>query len=120
MRANLSDDDRFDKLPKWVKDRALGLESELRVQRLANRQLTKDYSDSVGDLVVLDPYGTKIPLGNTSVIRFYQDKATESWIDFHLERRKGHLGVSVASSDALSVMPRSANGANIENVSLFK
>jgi hypothetical protein len=118
MNAPVTDDPRFDRLPKWVKDRLRArderierLEAELATTRAL---LSKDVSED--SPVVVDPFSANrrlLELDEHTPIefRFKGEKHPDYWSYFHVTLRDRYL--SVHASSGLVVKPQSGNSIEI-------
>jgi hypothetical protein len=118
MNAPVTEDPRFERLPKWVKDRLRARDE--RIQRLEDELaatralLNEDVSEDAA--VVVDPFSVnrrllEIDAYTPIEFRFKGKKRPDYWSYFHVTLRDREL--TVHASGGLVVKPQSGNSIEI-------
>jgi hypothetical protein len=119
VNAQIADDPRFERLPKWAKERFRSKDETIQrlldelatVRALINEDVPEDAP------VVVDPYSKNrrrlMTDGETPVeFRFKPERHPEWWAYFHVSLRDDHR-LTVHGSSGLVIKPSSGNSIEI-------
>jgi hypothetical protein len=116
VNAPIEEDPRFERLPKWVKDRLrargeriIRLEQELAAARALLNEGPEDAT------VVVDPYSAnRQPLHGEPTIEFRYKPGNDRFWTYFLVRLEEDRRLEVHASASIAVHPSSGNSVKIE------
>jgi hypothetical protein len=116
VNAPVTDDPRFERLPKWVKDRLRARDD--RIQRLEQELATarKLLNDGPEDAnVIVDPYGdNRQPLFDRPTVAFQFRAEGERYERYYLVRLMEDNRLEVHASAGIVIHPSSGNAVKVE------
>jgi hypothetical protein len=118
MNAPVTDDPRFERLPKWAKDRFAARDE--RIQRLERelataRSLLNDGPEDAN--VIVDPYGeNRQPMFDRPTVSFKYRAEGERFDRYFLVRLMEDNRLEVHASSSIVIHPSSGNAVKVEVV----